>query len=144
MLEKISKQEYATAVVALIRLTQASGTSGSRVAAELLLSAYNGFDFQLDISSLGSLDRGNYELAMTVIRGRYDTGCEPHNMVKDGDKIFGVLRQQWNRLHVRERGKRECPDCDGRGTLYLTLDEDDMRTKLCPLCRGKGRVCGCS
>ena len=114
------------------------------MAAQVLLSAYNGEAFQLDVAGLGNMDRNNYELAMTVIRGRYDTGYEPHDMVKDGSKIFGDLWDIWKRLHVEERGKHLCPDCNGRGTLYLSQDDDDMRTKPCPRCSGKGRVCGCT
>ncbi len=142
MSEKITKEEYTTAVIALIRLAQ-QGTGGGRMAAQVLLSAYNGEAFQLDVAGLGNMDSGNHELAMIVIRGRYDTGCEPHSMVKDGDKIFSALWDRWIRLHVEERGKRECPDCDGRGKLFLNDDENDTRAKPCPRCAGKGRICGC-
>ncbi len=143
MSEKITKKEYAAAVIELIHLAQ-QGTGGGRMAAQVLLSAYNGDAFQLDVAGLGNLDRKNHDLAMTVIRGRYDTCCEPHDMVKDGSKIFGALWDRWIRLHVEERGKRECPDCNGRGKLFLNDDDDDMRTKPCSRCAGKGRVCGCN
>jgi len=144
MSEKISKQEYAEAVVALIKLAQ-QGTSGGRCAAQILLSAYNGAAFQVDLASLGNLDRNNHETAMIVIQGRYDTGCEPHNMVKGGDKIFHDLWDRWIRLHVEERGKRECPTCDGRGVIFLRPnDEHDNSSKPCARCEGKGRICGCN
>lgn len=143
-MEKISRQEYASAVIACIRLARQS-TSGGRVAAQVLLSAYNGAAFQLDVADMGSLDRSNYEMVMTVIRGRYDTGHEPHNLVKDGSTIFQNLWNQWEHLHVEERGKPACPECDGRGKLYLNMDDDnDMRTRPCPRCDGKGRVCRCA
>lgn len=144
MPEKVTRQQYTVAVIALIHLAQQS-TSGGRCAAQVLLSAYNGDAFQLDVASLGNMDRNNHELAMTVIRGRYDTASEPHSMVKGGDKIFQALWDQWSRLHVEERGKRVCPECDGRGKLFINPDdEDDMSTKPCLRCSGKGRVCGCS
>jgi hypothetical protein len=65
----VKKEEYAKAVARLDDLAQ-QGTGGGRVAAQVLLSAYNGFDFQLDVSDLGSLDRENFETAMLIIRGR--------------------------------------------------------------------------
>lgn len=140
MLEKITKEEYAAAVISLIHLAQ-QGTSGGKVAAQVLLSAYNGEEFQLDVASLNNLDRNNYELAITVIRGRYEICCEPHSVVKEGSKIFGALWDRWRRLHVEERGKRECPDCGGRGKIFAD-DDDDVGTP-CPRCKGKRRVCGC-
>jgi DnaJ-class molecular chaperone len=143
MENRISPEEYAKAVVACIYLAQQS-TGGGRVAAQVLLSAYNGSDFQLDVASLGNLDRNNYEHAITVIRGRYDTGREPHQVVKDGSTVFGELWKRWKRLELVERAKRECPDCEGRGALYLNPnDEEDMRTKPCSRCKGTGRICRC-
>lgn len=140
MSEKITKEQYTAAVIALIQLAQ-QGTSGGRVAAQVLLSAYNGNEFQLDVASMENLDRNNYELALTVIRGRYDTCCEPHSMIKDGSKIFGALWDKWIRFHVEERGKRQCPDCSGRGRLYR--DDNDEEGPICPRCKGKRRICRC-
>lgn len=140
MLEKVSREEYAQAVVAAIHLARQC-TSGARVAAQALLSAYNGQEFQLDVSDLGNLDRKNYEVVLTVIRGRCDTGYEPHSMVKNGSKIFGDLWDKWKRLHVEERGKRECPTCDGWGRV--DRDEDGEGGRECPRCAGSGRVCRC-
>lgn len=104
----------------------------------MVLSAYNGFDFQVDIAGLGNLDRKNHALAMTVIQGRYDTGCEPHEVIPNGSKVFGKLWERWRRLHVEERGRMECPACDGRGFIYLNPeDESDMRSEAVhPLRRG--------
>jgi len=140
ILEKITLEQYRTAVKAFICLAQ-QPTSGGRVAAQVILSAYNGAAFQLDVSSLCNLDRNNFETAMIVIRGRYDTGYEPHSLILDGSKILRQLWDQWSRLHVETRGLPECPNCDGRGTVYLSDDEDDIRTKPCPRCEGKGKVC---
>lgn len=144
MLDKISREEYTAAVIELIHLAQ-QPTGGGRVAAQVLLSAYSGEAFQLDVAGLGNLDSKNHRLAMIVIQGRYDTNTEPHSVVAGGDKVFRGLWDQWRRLHVEERGLPECRDCDGMGTLYQNPnDEDDIRTKPCPRCFGKGRVCGCT
>ena len=139
----VDRKEYSEAVIAFIRLAQ-QRTAGGRVAAQVLLSAYNGYDFQLNIVDLGSLAPKNYELAITIIRGRYETGLEPHALVKDGSRVFGNLWDKWRHLHVEERGKQTCPTCDGRGTQYLNQeDEEDMRTKPCARCNGEGRICRC-
>lgn len=135
-----SKEEYDTAVRQLVNLAQ-QGTGGGRVAAQVLLSAYNGFDYQLDVSALGNLDRGNFETAMTVIRGRYETGIEPHNLIPNGNKVFNGLWDKWLNLHVKERGKVECPQCNGYGRKFA--NEDDEKGTPCTYCDGKGRVCAC-
>lgn len=139
----VDRRQYAEAVNAFIGLAQQT-TAGGRVAAQVLLSAYNGYDFQLNIADMGSLDRGNYEVAITIIRGRYETGIEPHTLIKDGSRVFGALWEKWHHLHVEERGKQTCPACDGRGDLYLNQeDEEDLRTRPCDRCTGNGRVCRC-
>lgn len=140
-MEQVTLKEYEGAVVECIKLAR-QGTSGGRAAAQALLSAYNGYDFQLNVVDLCFLDQKNYQLVLMVIRGRYETGREPHNMVENGDKIFRELWDQWIRLHVKERGKEECPDCNGHGKLWPNPD-DDNDTKECPRCKGKGRICCC-
>jgi hypothetical protein len=115
------------------------------VAAQVLLSAYNGMEFQLDLASMGNLDSDNFETAMTIIRGRYDTWTEPHSLIANGGSVFSELWDMWFALHVKEREKVECPTCDGRGALFLHPGvEDDERTKPCHRCAGKGRICRCS
>lgn len=127
---RVSLEAYTAAVITLLRLAQTS-TSGGRAAAQVLLSCYNGFDFQCDLTDLNNLDRGNFELAITVIRGRRDTGREPHQVIKKGSDIFLELREQWIGLHVAERDKVECRWCNG----YGKIDE-----KECSRCGGTGRV----
>ena len=38
---------------------------------------------------------------MTTIRGRYETGIEPHALVKDGSGVFGSLWEQWSHNAAR-------------------------------------------
>lgn len=142
-MEKVNKEQYAEAVIKFLDL-HANRPQGGRVAAQLLLSAYDGSDFQLDVAGMGSLDWKNYEIAVTIIRGRYETGKEPHMLVVNGSCIFSDLWDTWFALHVKERGKATCPTCDGQGELFLNPDHEDNRTKHCPRCAGKGRVCGCA
>ena len=61
-----TKQEYIDAIIKLVPLAQGD-TGGSRVAAQVLLSAYNGNDFQLDIVDLCRLDSGHYQAALAAI-----------------------------------------------------------------------------
>lgn len=60
-MEKITPKEYAEAVVHCINLAR-QPTHGGCVAAQVLLSAYNGFSFQLDVFALGCLDPTNYKM----------------------------------------------------------------------------------
>lgn len=137
---RITPTEYAKAVTACVELAQ-YGTGGGRVAAQVLLSAYNGDSFQLDVTDLCNLDHTNYPLALAVIRGRYEVGREPQEMIPDGSNVFRALWKQWARLELTERAKRSCPDCDG-GKIYE--NEDDEIGVVCSRCEGTGRICRCS
>lgn len=141
MMKKIGREEYGKAVIAAIRLARQGGTTGGSIAAQALLSAYNGGEFQLSVAGLSGLDRENYEIVVTVIRGRYDTGIEPHSLVKNGSAVFRELWSQWQGLNVAERGKTTCTACNGLGRMYR--DDDDEIGRECSRCGGAGRVCGC-
>jgi len=54
-MKKITLEEYMAGIETLVPLAQ-SDTGGARVAAQVLLSAYDGQGFQLDIVDLGLLD----------------------------------------------------------------------------------------
>ena len=103
-MEKITLEEYMAGIEMLIPLAQ-SDTGGARVAAQVLLSAYDGQGFQLDIVDLGLLDEKYYHAALAVIRGRTEHRTEPHTLVFDGDKIFPDLCRQWKGYHVQRRGQ---------------------------------------
>jgi hypothetical protein len=137
---RVSREEYGKAVVATISLAM-HGTSSGSIAAQALLSAYNGGEFQLDVAGLSCLDRENYEIVLTVIKGRYDTGIEPHCLIKKGSNIFRDLWSRWERLSVEERGKTSCSACKGFGKIYQ--DDEDMEGKKCTKCAGTGRACRC-
>jgi len=134
----MTKQDYAAAIIKLVPLAQGD-TGGSRVAAQVLLSAYNGNDFQLDIVDLCGLDSGHYQAALAVIRGRVELREEPQNFVENGDEVFRDLWQQWQRLHVTNRGLPDCFTCHGSGSVYVDPDDDtNYDRKPCPKCGGKG------
>lgn len=138
-MDRISTEEYSTAITACVELAR-QPTGGGRVAAQVLLSAYNGDHFQLDVTDLCNLDNKNYAHALAVIRGRYEVSREPHEMIPDGSNVFRALRTQWSRLELKERAKKRCPDCNG-GNVYK--NEDDEIGVICSRCIGTGRICGC-
>ena len=134
----MTKQDYAAAIVKLVSLAQGD-TGGSRVAAQVLLSAYNGADFQLDIVDLCNLDRVYYQAALAVIRGRVELREEPQNFVENGDEVFRDLWHRWQRLHVSNRGIPDCFTCHGSGSVYVDPEDDtNYDRKPCPKCGGKG------
>lgn len=142
-MDMISPEEYAKAVADGIELAR-QPTGGGRVMAQVLLSAYNGDSFQLDVAGLSNLDRKNYEIALKVIRGRYEVCREPHKIIADGSKIFRALWSQWEQLEIVERAKQPCPICDSRGKIYLNPnDEHDIRSEPCLRCSGTRRICRC-
>lgn len=124
-------ETYTAAVQKLIPIAQGD-TGGSRVAAQVLLSAYSGDEFQLDIVDLTNLDRKNYIAALSVIRGRVELGIEPHTVIEQGDKIFQELWLKWERYNVKNRGLPTCHSCYGSGV--------DSSWSPCSECGGKGYV----
>lgn len=98
----ITAEQYHQASVNLMKFAQ-KDCGGSRVCAQVLLSAYNGTNFQLDVTDLGLLSGQLYEDAITVIRGRNELNVEPHILMEDGDRIFADLQEQWSSYHVQRR-----------------------------------------
>lgn len=91
---KISIEEYRASVKALLPLALGD-TGGSRIAALVLLSAYNSHAWRLPIVSLSILDNKNYAHALNVIRGRVELGTEPHELIPDGGQQFEELSDIW-------------------------------------------------
>lgn len=137
-MELITRKQYATAVVLLVNLAKRD-CSGSRAAAQVVLSAYNGLSWQLDVTDLCLLDGEYYGAALDVIRGRVELRIEPHYLVKNGNEIFEKLWEQWKRLRLDNRWKPTCGKCHGNGTVYANEDdENDYTTMICPHCDGEG------
>lgn len=90
----------AKAVHALLQLTRMD-CGGSGAAAAVLLSAYNGHDYHLDITELCRLDQHYYESAMRVIDLRCRLRIEPHVLIQNGDEVFQKLAADWRHLHVK-------------------------------------------
>ncbi len=94
--------DYSGAVNSLVKLAQ-NDTSGSRVAAQVLLSLYNGHNWHVDLTDLCLLDLRNLLSALIVIRGRVMLSKEPHDVIDNGTDLFRQLEEQWQHLHVRNR-----------------------------------------
>ena len=130
--------EYGQSILALMKLARGD-TGGSRVAAEVILSAHNGTYFQLSVPALCRLDDNNYRHAMTVIHGRKATFREPHGFIENGDDQFSDLWDQWKHvLHVGERFKTMCERCYGRGKKVD--EEGEPTTEDCWYCDGHGTL----
>ncbi|QFT53519.1 hypothetical protein [Microbulbifer sp. THAF38] len=84
-------------------LKVANGNSGaSKVAALVLLSAWNSNDFSLPVAELSLLDGDNYQHALNVMNLRYH-GREPQNVIADGDKKLNALYREWNHLEIQRK-----------------------------------------
>ena len=142
-LPHITTREYAEAVILL--LSKARGPHGceAEICAQVLLSAYNGFDWQLNVARLYSLSRERYRAAITVIRGRAELAQEPQDCIKDGDHHFERLCQRWVRLHRDNRHKDICSYCDGSGYIFYDKKGKYLEGgKRCNACRGNGFLGG--
>lgn len=80
---------------------EARCTGSSEIAALVLLSAYNSFDFAVPVADLGSLDGENYRHALNVITLRY-MGFEPHTVVENGSTRFEAMRARWAHLSTNK------------------------------------------
>jgi len=135
---KVSPAEsYIGAIKRLLPLAQ-SDTSGSRAAAQVLLSAYNGDNWQLDITDLCVLDDDYYQAALLVMHYRRALSEEPHTLITNGDQLFSELQQQWKRYHINNRHKSPCKCCEGTGTNLNT--KTNRYLGECNHCGGSGLV----
>lgn len=98
----ITLDQYAEGVALLVK-TAHGDTGGSRSAAQVVLSAYNGHAFQLDITELTNLDEQHYAAALAVIRGRTELRTEPQEVITDGQKHFEQLWEQWEHYKCGNR-----------------------------------------
>lgn len=101
-LRELKLMEYFQAV-AMLANTALSVTSGGRAAAQVLLSAYNGDEWHLDVTDLCLLDEKHLAAALVVLQGRATLQREPQDCIKDGERVFRCLCSKWENLHVSRR-----------------------------------------
>ncbi len=99
------EQRYRDAVETLLPVAM-TDTSGGRAAAQVLLSAYNGNEFHLDVTDLGYLDPHLFAAARDVIQLRTIANREPHELIENGNERFLQVWERWECLHVRNRYKK--------------------------------------
>lgn len=132
-MKPITLSAYSLAVAQLMTLANRD-VGGSLASAQVLLSAYNGYDWQLDITDLCTLDETHYQAALNVIRGRVELRTEPQETMADKGVSFQKLWERWKRYHISNRHKPACSHCMGNGETY---DEDD-NPEICFMCEGTG------
>ena len=138
---RITMEQYTTATRTLMNLAY-SGTSAARVAAQVLLSGYNGEEWQLNITDLCLLDSNNLSHAVTFMLGRATLGKEPQDLIDNGNQVFLDLWDSWSHYHVNNRWKRQCPDCQGTGRQYTNMEDDnDLTAEICTTCNGTSFIC---
>lgn len=94
---------YREAVKVLSKMCLGHSGSGSRAAAQVLLSTYNGYNYHMDLTDLCHLDEANFYHAIAVLNGRVFCSKEPHNMIENGADIFSEIAQKWSSLHIENR-----------------------------------------
>lgn len=94
----VTQVDYSNAVESLLQLAMGD-TSGSRAAAQVLLSTYNGYNYHMDLTDLGVLDLKYLEQALIVLRGRTLLSKEPHHAIPNGSNRFLALEKNWQCLH---------------------------------------------
>lgn len=103
--EAVTYEEYATAIIHLLKLAQ-TDSGGGLYASQVLLSLYNGSEFHVDLARVAcNLDSDHLNSVMVAIKGRGQLMIEPHNVVQDGDEHFGDLWRQCESLNVHKRYK---------------------------------------
>lgn len=102
----VTERDYSEAVSSLLNVALGD-TSGSRAAAQVLLSTYNGNNYHMDLTDLCVLDLKYVEQSLIVLRGRVMLCSEPHQMIEGGKAKFALLEKQWEQLYVKNRHKNE-------------------------------------
>lgn len=99
---------YGEGVKTLMEYALNQSGSGAYAAAQVLLSTYNSYNYHMALVDLNSLDQKGFDAAMAVIRGRVESGREPHELLKNGQLLFDELETKWKSLSVQDRYKKYC------------------------------------
>ncbi|EFR2063217.1 hypothetical protein H0539_003683 [Salmonella enterica] len=103
---RVTPEEYQYAVNTLVDIALTE-TSGGRAAAQVLLSAWNGYVWQLDIPDLCYLDYDVLEQALVVIRGRVMLVKEPQEVIPEGNAVMKRIAAQWQHLNAERHGEKQ-------------------------------------
>jgi len=96
----VTRDDYAKSVESLLRIAM-DDTSGSKAAAQVLLSVYNGNRYPMNLMDLSLLDLKYLESAVIVMLGRALLSEEPHNVIENGRERFFALEKAWPNLRLQ-------------------------------------------
>lgn len=82
---------YVGSVSSLLIAAMESDTR-AQIAASVLLSAYNSYEYKICVTDLVCLGMKLFDDAMNIIKLRTLTGIEPHKLVADGHETFRLLQ----------------------------------------------------
>lgn len=102
MPSRITPEDYADAVTRLVNLAF-KDYGGSRAAAQVVLGLYNGNAWHVNLIDLCVLDIDYFRDCIIAIRGRYEFGREPHEVINNGGRLFEQLQDDWQQYSVKNR-----------------------------------------
>lgn len=98
----VTEIDYKESVKYLVSHAE-NDTSGSRAAAQLLLSLYDGSKWHMDLSDFCIMDNCMVMQSLIAIRGRVILSKEPHSVIENGTEIFENLTRKWQHINVNNR-----------------------------------------
>lgn len=106
---KVTMRDYADAIDVLYEHA-CSDHELSRLAANVLLSAYNSSLYPLELAPLFNSEETFLNQVLIIIRGRSTLKMEPHHAIKRGPQKFDRLKSEWLELL-----SEPCPDIEEEG-----------------------------
>ena len=103
---QVTMRDYSDAIDNLYELS-CSDREHSRLAANVLLSAYNSKLYPLELEPLFESDSNLLNQVLIIIRGRSTLKMEPHHAVQRGPEKFGRLKAEWVELLVSDDKEEE-------------------------------------
>lgn len=94
---KVTMRDYSDAINGLYEYA-CSDRQHSRLAANVLLSAYNSKLYPLELQPLYESDISLLNQVLIIIRGRSTLKMEPHHAISRGPEKFGRLKDEWVEL----------------------------------------------
>jgi len=102
----INDEDYSKAVASLYDLA-VTDCGGSRCAAQVLLSLYDGVRWKADLADICCTLDGNYfSQVIVAMRGRAFLMKEPHEAIQQGSQRFVNLAEDWSGAHFDQSGGR--------------------------------------